>query len=170
MDPTVATDMQNPFIILSYIVGPALLTNATALLTTATSNRLARAVDRSRHLLGELADAAPELEQHFRRGLEVSQRRARVIVRAMGALYLAAGMFALATMLSVIGAVLAQFGAPVALHVDVIAAAVAGGLGFAALVSAAVGLVEEARLALRGLAIEAAEVELTISRRPAPCS
>ncbi len=159
MDPTV-TAMDNPFVILSYIVGPALLTNATSLLTLATTNRFARAVDRSRDLLGQLAEAEPELHAILRRDLKASQRRARVIARAMGALYLAAGMFALATMLSVIGAVLAQLGLPIALRADIIAAALAGALGFVALVTAAIALVEESRLALRALTLEAAEVEL----------
>ena len=166
--------MDNPFVILSYIAGPALLTNATSLLTMATTNRFARAVDRSRFLLGELAHAGPELQPVLRRDLEASQRRARVIARAMGALYLAAGMFALATMLSVVGAVLARFGVATALGVDIVAAAGAGGIGFAALVIATIALIEESRLALRALTLEAQEVELHLAAKvtpaPARCS
>jgi hypothetical protein len=40
----------NPFIVLSYVSGPAILTNAAALLLLSTSNRFARAIDRSREL------------------------------------------------------------------------------------------------------------------------
>ena len=160
--------MDNPFVILSYIAGPALLTNATSLLTMATTNRFARSVDRSRFLLGELATAAPELQPLLRRDLEASQRRARVIARAMGGLYLAAGMFALATMLSVVGAVLAQLGVPLALHVDIVGAAVAGAIGFGAFVIATIALIEESRLALRALTLEAQETELRLGAKLNP--
>jgi hypothetical protein len=156
--------MDNPFVILSYIAGPALLTNATSLLTMATTNRFARAVDRARHLLAELAHASPELEPILRRDLEASQRRAKVIARAMAGLYLAAGMFALATMLSVVGGVLAQLGVTIGLGVDVVAAAVAGGVGFVAFVTAAIALIEESRLALRALTLEAQEVDIRLGR------
>lgn len=157
-----ALDIDNPFVILSYIVGPALLTNATSLLTMATTNRFARAVDRSRQIMADLPAAPDDLRPVLRHGLATSQRRARVTARAMGALYLAAGMFALATMLSVIGAVLAQIGLTVALRFDVIGAAVAGFIGFLALVTAALALMEESRLALRALMFEAQEAGLRL--------
>jgi len=155
--------MDNPFVILSYIAGPALLTNATSLLTLATTNRFARSVDRARYLLGELAEAGPELEPILRRDLEASQRRAKVIARAMAGLYLAAGMFALATMLSVVGGVLSQLGVTTGLGVDIAAAAVAGAVGFAAFVTAALALIEESRLALRALTLEAREVDVRLA-------
>lgn len=166
MDPTT---MENPFVILSYIAGPALLTNATSLLTMATTNRFARSVDRARFLLGELATAGPELAPLLRRDLEASHRRARVIARAMGGLYFAAAMFALATMLSVVGAVLAQLGVPLILKLDIVGAALAGAMGFAAFVTAALALIEESRLALRALTLEAQETELRLAHR-APSS
>jgi hypothetical protein len=40
----------NPFVILTLIVAPAILTNAAALMIMSTSNRFARAVDRGRDL------------------------------------------------------------------------------------------------------------------------
>jgi len=159
--------MDNPFVILSYIAGPALLTNATSLLTMATTNRFARAVDRSRTLLAELAEAGPRLAPILRRDLEASQRRAKVIARAMAGLYLAAGMFALATMLSVVGGVLAQLGVTTGLGVDIAGAAIAGAIGFGAFVTAALALIEESRLALRALTLEAQEIDIRLeARRP----
>jgi len=44
----------NPFAILSLIVAPAILTNATSVLVMSTSNRLARGVDRARELSKQL--------------------------------------------------------------------------------------------------------------------
>jgi hypothetical protein len=49
MDP-----QDNPFAALSFIVAPAVLTNASSVLALSTSNRLARAVDRARALTTEL--------------------------------------------------------------------------------------------------------------------
>lgn len=155
--------LDNPFVILSYIAGPALLTNATALLTLATTNRFARSVDRSRALLAEIGAAPAALKPLLRRDLAANQRRARVIARAMGALYLAFGTFALATMLSIVGGVLAQFGIRTLLGADILAAAVAGGVGFAALVVAAAALIQESRLALRALSLEAQEADLRLA-------
>jgi len=53
MDPQV-----NPFAVLSFIVAPAILTNASSVLTLSTSNRLARAVDRARELTTALESTA----------------------------------------------------------------------------------------------------------------
>jgi hypothetical protein len=154
--------LDNPFVILSYIAGPALLTNATALLTLSTTNRFGRSVDRSRVLMAEIGVAPAGLRPLLRRDLAANQRRARVIARAMGALYLAFGTFALATMLSIAGAVFAQFGIPALLGVDIVAAAVVGGVGFVALVVAAVALIQESRLALRALSLEAQEADVRL--------
>src|SRR5690606_11582660 len=44
----------NPFAVLSLIVAPAILTNASSVLVMSTSNRLARAVDRGRELSKQL--------------------------------------------------------------------------------------------------------------------
>jgi len=52
MDPQV-----NPFAVLSLIVAPAVLTNASSVLAMSTSNRLARAVDRARELSKQLEEA-----------------------------------------------------------------------------------------------------------------
>lgn len=85
----------NPFIVLSYVSGPALLTNATALLLLSTTNRFGRAIDRSRVLAARLADAGarttlPTLEAQWAN----VQGRVRLMARALFGLYLAAATFA----------------------------------------------------------------------------
>ena len=55
MDPQV-----NPFAVLSFIVAPAVLTNASSVLSMSTNNRLARAVDRTHELARQL-EAAGDL-------------------------------------------------------------------------------------------------------------
>ena len=49
----------NPFVVLSYVSGPALLTNATSLILLSTTNRFARAIDRSRQLTALLGKPSP---------------------------------------------------------------------------------------------------------------
>ena len=157
----------NPFVVLSYVGGPALLTNATSLLVLSTANRFARAIDRSRYLTGLLAE--PALEGIH--ALEVAElrttgRRIRLIGRAISAQYLAAAMFALATVVSILGGVLAQVTTGAALDVIVVFAVALGLVGFAAFVIAAFSLVIETRLTMRWLgresdnAIAAMEKEL----------
>ena len=46
MDPLAA----NPFAVLTFIVAPAILTNASSVMALGTSNRFARAIDRARSL------------------------------------------------------------------------------------------------------------------------
>jgi Protein of unknown function (DUF2721) len=96
----------NPFVVLSYVGGPALLTNATSLLLLSTANRFARAIDRSRYLTGLLNNPALEaLHAVEVTELRMTGRRIWLIGLAISGLYLAAAMFALATVMSIVGAV-----------------------------------------------------------------
>ena len=52
----------NPFAVLTAIVAPAILTNASSVLALGTSNRLARVVDRTRVVAAELAGFEPASE------------------------------------------------------------------------------------------------------------
>ena len=113
--------------------------------------------------MAELGEAPAGLRPLLRRDLAANQRRARVIARAMAALYVAFGTFALATMLSILGAVLAQFDVRPLLGIDIVAASIAGGVGFTALVVAAVALVQESRLALSALSLEAQEADVRLA-------
>jgi hypothetical protein len=147
----------HPFVVLSYVSGPALLTNATSLLLLSTANRFARAIDRSRYLTGLLATPALagihalEVEE-----LRTTGRRIRLIGTAISALYLAAAMFALATVVSILGAVLAQILTGAILDLIVVFAVVLGLVGFAAFVIAAFALVIETRMTMRWLGQESA--------------
>lgn len=51
----------NPFIILTFIVAPAILTNASALMVTSTANRFARAIDRARSLSLQIEVASKKM-------------------------------------------------------------------------------------------------------------
>ena len=147
----------NPFVVLSYVSGPALLTNATSLLLLSTANRFARAIDRSRYLTGLLRDPAlDELHASEVAELRTTGRRISLIGLAISGLYLAAAMFALATVMSILGAVLAQMISGAILDVIVVFAVLLGLVGFAAFVAAAFALVVETRITMGSLANESA--------------
>jgi NAD/NADP transhydrogenase beta subunit len=145
----------NPFVVLSYVSGPALLTNATSLLLLSTTNRFARAIDRSRHLTDIVArqPAGVDLQVEINE-IPIVARRIKLIALAIAAMYFAAAMFALATVTSILGAVLAEYLGGATLDVIVGFAVALGGLGFAAFVTGAFALVIETRIVMGALAFE----------------
>ncbi len=149
---------ENPFTVLSYVSGPALLTNSTALLLLSTSNRFARAVDRSRELMAYLEKPdGKRLTSNAARELGMAQQRVQLLVHAITRFYLSTGMFAMATMLSIAGAVSGKYVGGLVFEGLIIFAVVCGLVGFTTLVFGAVSLTLESRLAARSLDIEAKE-------------
>ncbi len=144
MDPSA-----NPFAALSLIVAPAILTNACALLSMSTSNRLARAVDRSRELLREIEHgAAGDPRIRLLRDLGITETRALLLLRVLRSFYVALAGFATATLVSLIGAVVASAGRQgVTTFMEVLGAG-AGIVAVGALLTGAVLLVRETRLAV----------------------
>jgi hypothetical protein len=158
VDPNVV----NPLSVLTFIVAPAILTNASSVMALGTSNRFARAVDRARALAAALdgkpagADARSRL---VARQLRFAGRRALLLVRALTAFYLSLGSFAAATFASLLAAAfhIAQMDAArgVALTVGV----GAGVVGVGGLLAGSVLLVWESRMAL---AIHREETEFVL--------
>jgi Protein of unknown function (DUF2721) len=152
-----ASTAENPFAVLTLIAAPAVFTNASSLLVLGTSNRLARVVDRTRFIARELHVSAKRDEvtnlwvSHLSR-LEV---RGVLLVRALSFFYVAIGCFAAASLVSILGAVLA--GTAYRLPFEAIAGIgfVAGTIGFVGLAVGCVLLVRETRLALRSMSEEA---------------
>src|ERR1700674_4295699 len=98
----------NHFSILTFIVAPAILTNASSIMALGTSNRFARTIDRARALSSQVEgkehDRDPEIALRMRQ-LRVAERRALLLVRALTAFYLSVGSFAAASLVSLLGAV-----------------------------------------------------------------
>ncbi len=156
MDPLA----NNPFAVLSFIAAPALLTNTSSLLTLATSNRFARAVDRARALASRLENAPPA-DPESEEGrlllwqLESAELRVLRVIRALSAFYFAVGAFGLGTLASLVGSAL-EFVRWVAAGQTAFwlaLAAVAGGVG--GLITGASLLVLESRLTGNVLRAEA---------------
>jgi Protein of unknown function (DUF2721) len=147
----------NPFVVLSYVSGPAILTSASSLLLMSTSNRFARAIDRSRHLIARVNAPGATLGPAEHQEMFDVRKRVKQIATALSGLYLAASMFGLATLLTIMGAVLAEtLGGPM-LEIFAIAAVVCGVIGFSGFVGAGIVLVVESRLAMHALLRESEE-------------
>lgn len=97
----------NPFAILTFIAAPAILTNASSVMSMQTSNRFARAVDRARQLSTQIPDrkivGEADYAMHLQL-LDLSERRMLLLVRALTCFYLAVGSFAAAAFASLLGA------------------------------------------------------------------
>lgn len=103
-------DLQtNPFTSLTFIVAPAVLTNASAVLALSTSNRFARAIDRARELATRIEnnpDLGKTKTQRLGRELTLSETRALLLLRALRSFYLSMASFALVALVSLSGSTL----------------------------------------------------------------
>lgn len=152
----------NPFEVLSLFVAPAILTNAASLLTMSTANRLARAVDRARELAKQLENAADlTTPAAVRRLTELTsaEQRATLLVTSLQRFYVAMGGFALATLVSLVGAVLAPVAGEVVVASLEVAGVAAAVVAVGGLVQGSITLVRETRIALNVLQERAAQIQ-----------
>jgi hypothetical protein len=160
----------NPFAVLSLIVAPAILTNASSVLIMSTSNRLARGVDRSRELSKQLEETedfdTPEPQRRLRE-LATTGERALLILQALRSFYVALGAFASAAFVSLLGAVLAPAALQHAVILLEVAGVTAGLIAVSALVNGSVLLLRETRIAVQVMNERAATIrERVAASRP----
>src|SRR4051812_9622783 len=100
---------QNPFALLTFIVAPALLTNASTVLALSTSNRFLRTGERLRALADELETITVPEERAWRLvHVNRIEEQARLLLSALRSVYVALASFMSATMISILGAGLAS--------------------------------------------------------------
>jgi hypothetical protein len=160
MDP-----QANPFAVLSLIVAPAVLTNASSVLIMSTSNRLARAVDRARELSRQLEEAAEFSSSEPARRLRelaATERRTLMLLAALRSFYVALGSFASAALVSLFGAVFVSMGAGGTARVLEVVGVVVGLLAVSALVHGSVVLVRETRINVQVLQERAASIHARV--------
>jgi hypothetical protein len=155
----------NPFAVLTFIVAPAVLTNASTILGMQTSNRFARAIDRARALVGMVealkGSTDPELGLRARQ-LEFAERRALLLVRSLTAFYLSAGAFAGASFSTLLAAISHLGALETTRAVALVAGLMFGMVGVGALMTGTALLVWETR---QSLAILQMETDFMRSRR-----
>jgi Protein of unknown function (DUF2721) len=151
----------NPFAVLSFIVAPSILTNATSVLIMSTSNRLARAVDRARELSKQLEESSTFATTQARRRLnELSraERRTLLLMQSLRSFYAALGGFAAAALISLLGAVTVPSGLDYAVHLMVLSGIIVGILAVGALIRGSWLLLTETRIAVEVITERAASV------------
>src|SRR5258705_3966338 len=114
-----ATLNDNPFAVLTAVVAPAILTNASSVLSLGTGNRIARVVDRTRVVTAELAQFAagsPESVGRMRQ-LQQLQVRAQLLLRALRFFYTSLASFAASALISVVGSGMAFYDWRLAFHI-----------------------------------------------------
>ena len=101
----------NPFAVLTAVVAPAILTNASSVLCLGTANRIARVVDRTRVVTAEIKAAAAGAAEYDGQMREMAwlRVRAKLLLRALRLFYASIGAFVAAALISVIGSALAAF-------------------------------------------------------------
>jgi hypothetical protein len=158
----------NFFTALSLIVAPAVLTNASSVLIMSTSNRLARAVDRTRELTAGLEEAEnlttpPDAVQL--RELAAAEQRMLMLIRALRIFYVALGGFASSALLSLIGAAIAAMNISALTTTLEVLAIGAGLIAVAALLHGAQLLVRETRIAVSVLHERASRLKNRLQQR-----
>ncbi len=159
----------SPLAVLSLIVAPAVLTNASTVLAMSTSNRLARATERARDLARQLEEtsdySSPQSARRLRE-LGSAERRSLMLLAALRSVYVALGGFACATFFALLGAALSSLedGGPVRVLSGL--GLLAGLVALAALVHGSVVLVRETRLVVQVLQERAANIRARTAGGP----
>jgi hypothetical protein len=143
----------DPFSILTVVVAPAVLTNASSVLALGTNNRLARVADRSHIVTAQLAGG----RDHEATVAELAalETRAHLLLRALRCFYLGLGLFASSALISIAGSIVVYYGWPSAFQIAAGIGVVCGTSAVVALVCGCVLMIRETQLAVEGLAYDA---------------
>lgn len=104
---------ENPFVALTFIAGPAVLTNACATLQNSATLRYGSAITQWREFRASIASGEDILSRQYADvdlALDIAQRRIRLLLRGLDSLYAAVGFFALGAIVGLVGAILAAAG------------------------------------------------------------
>src|SRR5438034_6728206 len=100
MEPTSLT--HSPFAVLTFIVAPALLTNASSVLALSTINRMLRTRERMKELFAKSeAGGQSEVESlQLVRQVDRVEKQAVLLLQALRSIYVALGAFVSATLVT----------------------------------------------------------------------
>jgi len=142
----------NPFLPLSFIAGPAILTNASGLMLNGASIRYNLAIGLWRDLQSDIHGYENAAGTHYtdrHRALELANKRVVLIVRALNLLYCAVGGFGLSTLFGLTGALMIASASEWAIEAAKAATVLTGGFALLSLLGAAAVFTLESRCTLR---------------------
>jgi len=146
---------QSPFAVLTFIVAPAILTNATSVLAMSTINRMLRTRERMQQLFAESERGETFRGTQFVDQVNRVERQAVLLLGAMRSLYVALGAFAAAALVTLLGAVLGQLNTILIERVVVGSGLLLGFLGVGGLVLGCLNLFQATRLSMMNIRDEA---------------
>ncbi len=146
---------QNPFAVLTFIVAPAILTNATSVLAMSTINRLLRTRERMRQLYGDAQTPAHRNSAPFLEQVNRVERQGILLLTALRWIYVALGAFAAASLITLVGALLGHREATTLVHLVIGAGLALGFVGVGGLVSGCFNLFRATQLSLMSIREEA---------------
>jgi hypothetical protein len=155
MEPQSA--LHNPFAVLTFIVAPALLTNASCLLALSTANRMLRARERMHGLFekSERVGLSPEEKSRLRNEANRVEQQSIHLLKGLGSIYIALCGFVLATFLTLVGVAFVQVEHAFWFRVAAIIGMVLGAVGAGGLVMGSVHLFQATRISMANIREEA---------------
>jgi hypothetical protein len=146
---------QNPFAVLTFIVAPAILTNAASVLAMSTINRMLRARERMHQLFTESQTGAFATETKFLEQVSRVERQGLLLLKALHGIYIAISAFAAASLVTLIGAGAGQLGNQMLMHVIVTLGLLLGFAGVGGLIAGCINLFKATKLSLVNIREEA---------------
>ena len=158
---------QSPFAVLTLIVAPAVLTNATSVLALSTINRMLRTRDRMQELFRryEAGEFNGPDEERLLRQVNRVEGQALLLLRALRFIYISLSSFASSALMTLVGAGLAQHQGATLFQAM---SAIGLGLGFIAVGSLVFGctnLLKATHISLANIREEAAVIREGQARR-----
>jgi Protein of unknown function (DUF2721) len=148
----------DPFSVLTVVVAPAVLTNASSVLALGTNNRLARVADRTHAVISQSAKLEPGAVSNRVSDAQLAslQTRAQLLLRALRCFYLGLGLFASSALISIAGSIAMFYGVQSAFQIAAVIGVVCGSSAVIALVCGCVLMIRETQLAVKGIAADVA--------------
>ncbi len=155
MEPQTA--LHNPFAVLTFIVAPALLTNASCLLALSTANRMLRARERMHGLFekSEKPSLTSDEQSRLRDEANRVEKQSLHLLKGLRSIYVALGGFVLATFVTLLGASLAQIEGGLWFPVAAFCGMVLGGVGVCGMVNGSYHLFQATQISMVNIREEA---------------
>jgi len=155
MDPS--TLAESPFSALTFIVAPAILTNACSVLAMSTINRMLKTRDRMYELFAqsEAGGQPPEDSARIMEQVNRVENQAILLLHALHAIYISLGAFAGATLVTLLGATLAILRGNIWMTASSALGILLGAVGVGGLIIGCTKLLTATRLSLLNLRQEA---------------
>jgi hypothetical protein len=153
MEFSVAAD---PFSILTIVVAPAVLTNASSVLALGTNTRLARVADRTHAVSALIAKIEPGAGNSalFTTELTTLETRANLLLLAFRFFFCGLGLFASSALIVIAGSIAVYYSQPALFRIAAAIGVVFGASAVIALVCGCVLMIRETQLAVQSLARE----------------